>query len=75
MKPSVTVKQTLDTAAQVRKAMAALTKNDVYIGIPAEKAGREAAAVTMPALATYMNTAARRRAFRRVRTLYPALRT
>lgn len=50
MKPSVSVKQTLDMAAEVRKAMAALTKNDVYIGIPAEQAGRDAAGVNNASL-------------------------
>lgn len=46
MKPSITVKQLADNTAELRNAMNALTKQDVYIGIPAEKAGRDEGGIT-----------------------------
>lgn len=50
MKPTLSVKQLSNNAAEIRKALKALTEQDVYIGIPAEKAGREAAAVNNASL-------------------------
>lgn len=42
MKPALSVKQVADMTGQIRKAIAALTKQDVYIGVPAENAGARA---------------------------------
>lgn len=39
MKPVLSVKQTADMAGAIRKAVESLTEKDVYIGVPAEKAG------------------------------------
>lgn len=39
MRPTLSVKQTADTAAAIREAVQTLTDKDVYIGVPAEKAG------------------------------------
>lgn len=50
MKPSLSVKQVFNNAAEIRKALKALTEQDVYIGIPAEKAGREAAGMNNASL-------------------------
>lgn len=39
MKPVLSVKQTADMSAAIRKAVQSLTDKDVYIGVPAEQAG------------------------------------
>jgi hypothetical protein len=43
MKPTLTVRQTLNNVAGLRKAVAALTEQDVYVGIPADHTNREGA--------------------------------
>lgn len=39
MNPTFSLRQTLNNADAIRKAVAALTENDVLIGVPAEQAG------------------------------------
>lgn len=39
MMPVLSVKQTADMSAAIRKAVQSLTEKDVYIGVPAEQAG------------------------------------
>lgn len=39
MRPVLSVKRTTDMTAAIRKAVESLTEKDVYIGVPAEKAG------------------------------------
>lgn len=41
MKPTLSVTQTADHAALLRRAMTLLTRQDVLVGIPAEKAARK----------------------------------
>ena len=45
MKPTVTVKQTADMTKLMTQGVAALTKVDVYIGVPAENAGARAGGI------------------------------
>ena len=46
MKPGITVTQSFDNVAAIRRAVQALTGQDVFIGIPEDKAAREAAGDT-----------------------------
>lgn len=46
MKPTVKVKEVYDNTAAIRRAVRKLTEQDVYIGIPEDKAAREAAGDT-----------------------------
>jgi hypothetical protein len=46
MKPEIKVTQTFDNVAAIRRAARKLTEQDVFIGIPEDKAAREAAGDT-----------------------------
>lgn len=46
MKPTVKVTETYDNTAAIRRAVQKLTEQDVFIGIPEDKAAREAAGDT-----------------------------
>lgn len=46
MKPTVKVTETYDNTAAIRRAVRKLTEQDVFIGIPEDKAAREAAGDT-----------------------------
>ncbi len=41
MKPTFSVRETYSNLSQIRKAMQALTKQDVFIGVPEDNSGRK----------------------------------
>ena len=41
MIPTLSIRQTMSNLSGIRKAMKALTRQDVLIGVPADESGRE----------------------------------
>ncbi len=46
MKPALSVRQTLNNVSAIRRAVQRLTESDVYIGVPAEQAGKREGGIT-----------------------------